>query len=190
MAPMSEAGSREPTRDRELMVRARKGDQAAFAEIVRRNQQSLVNFFFRSGVRTEAEDLAQETFIRVYKYRDRYEPKAKFTTFMFMIARQVRVDWLRKRSRRWRLIESVREDPVIGPGVDANHGRAKGLDASWLLDRLPDAMREVVVLGMYQERPYAEISEILGIPEGTVKSRMYNALRKMRALLEHDANER
>ncbi len=176
--------------DRELMDEVRRGNKSYFSELVKRNQQSLVNFFRRSGVGTDAEDLAQDTFVRVYRYRDRYVPSAKFTTFLYMIARQVRIDWLRRRGRRWGLLERVKDDPSVHWGkVASPHKRAAGLDAAALLDTLPGAMREVVVMSLYQGLPYAEISELLGIPEGTVKSRMYNALRRMRKALEQDENE-
>ncbi len=178
-----------PRSDRELMSEVREGNKSAFSELVTRNQQSLVNFFRRSGVGTDAEDLAQDTFIRIYNYRDRYRPSAKFTTFLYMIARQVRIDWLRRRGRRRELQEQIADDPSAIPSVVISHGRAARLDAGLLLKALPDAMREVVVLNFYQGLRYSEISELLDLPEGTVKSRMFNALRRMREMLERDEHE-
>lgn len=173
--------------DAALMLRVcREDDRDAFAVLVRRHQKMLLNFFARSGVQYDCEDLVQQTFLRIYRYRDRYTAAAKFTTFLFLLARQVWIDELRRRKRRERLAESLAAEPhlefVEPPG--ASTGAAGDMDLERALAALPEGLRQVVDLGVYQERPYAEIAAILGIPEGTVKSRMFNALAKLRAYLE------
>ena len=82
------------------MLLAGAGDRDAFELLVRRHHQPLLNFFLRMGVDRDAEDLVQQTFIRLYNYRQRYRPSAKFTTFLYLLARQVWVDELRRRGRR------------------------------------------------------------------------------------------
>lgn len=155
--------------DEELMAEAGK---------YRRN---LLNFFWRSGVSPfEGEDLVQETYLRLWKYRRRYEPTVKLSTFLFLMARQVRLDALRRDTRRERREKEwssgradVQEAATVGEREDVRRAVA----------RLPESMREVVELGVFQDLPYAEVSEILGIPVGTVKSRMFNAIRKLKEML-------
>jgi len=172
--------------DAALMLRARDDDRDAFAVLVKRHQKMLLNFFARSGVQYDYEDLVQQTFLRLYRYRDRYVVTAKFTTFLFLLARQVWIDELRRRRRRERLAEGLAAEPHpehVAP-VAADSGASGGMDLGPALASLPEGLRQVVELGVYQDLPYAEIAEILKIPVGTVKSRMFNALAKLRAYLE------
>lgn len=172
--------------DATLMARVRDDDRDAFAVLVQRHQKMLLNFFARSGVQYDCEDLVQQTFLRLYRYRDRYVASAKFTTFLFLLARQVWIDELRRRKRQERLIDGLAAEPLpeqIAPEA-ADAGAAGGLDLQSALASLPEGLRQVVELGVYQDLPYAEIAEILSIPVGTVKSRMFNALAKLRLFLE------
>ncbi len=166
------------------MVRARGGDRGAFGALVTRHQKMLLNYFRRAGVPYDAEDLVQQTFLRLYRYRTRYTPRAKVTTFLFLLARQVWIDDLRKRKRAERLADALAREPEPPPGVaDTRPGRG-ALDVAGAVAALPEAMRQVVELGVYQDLPYAEVARILGIPAGTVKSRMFNAIRILREELE------
>jgi len=172
--------------DATLMLRVRDDDCEAFAVLVKRHQKMLLNFFARSGVQYDYEDLVQQTFLRLYRYRDRYVATAKFTTFLFLLARQVWIDELRRRKRHERLVAGLSAEPkpeYIDP-VAADASASGEMDLKRALDVLPEGLRNVVELGVYQDLPYAEVSKILGIPLGTVKSRMFNALAKMRAFLE------
>src|SRR5579871_5547860 len=86
--------------DAVLMLRVKRGDRAAFAELVEKYKQPVMNFIFRSlRDETEAEDLAQNVFLQVYKSRDRYERTAKFSTWLFTIARNLCLNEIRRRSR-------------------------------------------------------------------------------------------
>lgn len=173
--------------DADLMLRVRGQDDAeAFAVLVTRHQKTLLNFFARSGVQYDSEDLVQQTFLRLYRYRQRYVATAKFTTFLFLLARQVWIDELRRRQRRERLIERLVAEPLEKFAAPANpsSGMQGDLDLVRALAALPAGLRQVVELAVYQELPYAEVAEILAIPVGTVKSRMFNALAKLRALLK------
>ena len=165
--------------DFELMRRVRAGDQSAFAALVRRHQAALVNFFRRMGVINDAEDLAQDTFVRLFRYRTRYRPTARLTTFLYRMAAQVHLDHVRKIKRRKEL--QLPADDAPG-GLPAPDGRAEDLAAA--VARLPEPMRQVLVMRVFQGLDNARIAEVLDIPVGTVKSRMFNALRALRALLE------
>lgn len=169
-----------------LMQRVRDDDRDAFAVLVKRHEKMLLNFFARSGVQYDCEDLVQQTFLRLYRYRTRYVATAKVTTFLFLLARQVWIDELRRRKRHERLVAGLAAEPQpTMAGAEAAEATASGeMDLERALEALPEGLRQVVELGVYQDLPYAEIGEILGIPVGTVKSRMFNALAKMRAFLE------
>ena len=185
--------------DAELMARTAKGDERAFAELVVRYQDVLLNFFLRKGVSYyDGQDLAQRTLLRLWRYRNRYAPTAKLTTFLFLLAGQVTIDFFRAEGHRHGLEEElerqVETEATAGtmstageaatacrpadPGDDGSGDRVRRAVAS-----LPPAMRDVVELGVFQDLPYADVAEILGIPEGTVKSRMFNALKKLKELM-------
>jgi RNA polymerase sigma-70 factor, ECF subfamily len=158
-------------------------DRAAFEVLVVRHQKKILNFFCRSGVQYDAEDLVQKTFLRLYRSRGRYRKSAKLTTFLFLMARQVWIDELRRRTRYERLKNEAAlnsEDQSEAP-VASSDAR---MDVTAALAGLSDEMRLVVELGVYQGLAYAEIAQIMEIPVGTVKSRMFNALRRLRAILE------
>ena len=170
----------ENAEDIRLMLEAKNGRQEAFAALVRRHQRALMNFFCRTGVSMEAEDLVQQSFLRLYRYRNRYQPSAKFTTFLYLIARQVRTDALRKRKRGVELAEKVADAaPSDEPPSPAQADVTARTEEA--LGRLPEGMRDVVVLGILQSLGYEEVGRILRIPTGTVKSRMFSALRRLRA---------
>ncbi len=143
-------------------------------------EKNLLNFFWRSGVSYDrGEDLVQETYLRLWNYRQSYQPTAKLSTFLFLMARQVLLDAARVTERRIRREEAwVRERPQT---AEPTAFGAKE-DVRWALAQLPEPQREVVTLAVLQDIPYAQISQKLNIPEGTVKSRMFNALKKLRKI--------
>jgi len=159
--------------DDELMAEARK------------YEQNLLNFFWRQGVsHFEGEDLVQETYLRLWNYRREYAPTAKLSTFLFLLARQVRIDALRRQTRRERREEDWgKEQPSAVPSAVCERE-----DVRWAVSRLSEPLREVVELGVFQELPYAEVAEILGIPVGTVKSRMSNAIRRLKEVFDDEGS--
>ncbi|MFC1453508.1 RNA polymerase sigma factor [Verrucomicrobiota bacterium] len=169
--------------DEALMQAAARGDKESFVHLVHRFQNPLLNFFRRLGVYTDAEDLVQDTFIRLFRYRKRYRPSARFKTFLYLVARQVRIDYLRKADRKRRLSDTLRRQREVEQSAVGSVERRAG-EAADALARLPDRMKEVVVLSIYQGLKYREIGKILRIPEGTVKSRMFNALRRLREIMD------
>ena len=167
--------------DHELMERIRAGDENAFAALIRRHQNSLLNFFRRSGANTESEDLAQEVFLRLYRYRDRYVHNAKFTTFLYTLARHVWADRWRKLQRILRIQERAKQEMMTE--CDGNMGRVRdAMDTQQALEQLPDKLRIVLVMSICQGLRYSEIGDILGIPEGTVKSRVFLALKQLKEI--------
>ncbi len=172
--------------DCELMMRAKAGDDSAFAVLVERYGKILLNFFLRKSVSYEdGQDLAQRTFLRLWRYRGRYSPSAKFTTFLFLLAGQVAVDHFRDEARRKRLADTLAGDAADAEATIAAESPdpGSGDDVRAAVSRLPQGLRDVVELGVFQQLQYADISEILGIPKGTVKSRMFNALRRLKEIL-------
>ncbi len=175
--------------DVEAMASTAQGDLEAFCGIVRRNQNALLNFFRRLGAHHHrAEDLVQETFLRLYQWRLRYRPSARFATFLFTLARHVWVDDLRKQKRTVRTVTEEGRLPAI---ATKGQGSAveRRLDIQAALQRLSEKLRSVVVLNVYHGLNYREIGEVLEIPEGTVKSRMFQALRQLRPHLALDDAE-
>ena len=162
-----------------LMQEVAAGSETAFVELIHRHQNGLVNFFTRMGAYHDAEDLVQETFVRLYKARARYRPTARFKTYLYVLARHVWADGGRKAMRRDRLQASLETDAEIGGGRGAA-GIGTAMDVQAALDRLSPKLREVVVLNVYQGLQYQEIAEVLGIPLGTVKSRLNLAIRELR----------
>ena len=157
----------------------------------RKLEQNLLNFFWRQGVSYgEGEDLVQETYLRLWEYRDRYRPTAKLSTFLFMIARQVWIDALRRRTRRENREESWGRDrpETVGPPTVGPPSPGVKEDVRWAVSRLSEPLREVVELGVFQDLPYAEVAEILSIPVGTVKSRMSNALKKLKEIFDDEGS--
>ncbi len=160
------------------------GSQDAFAELIRRYQNPLLNYFLRMGARHDGDDLVQETFLRVFRYRKKYRPTARFRTFLYVIARHVWADRCRKSIRRDRLLFWLREDAEIRDNAPVTDCSANALDVQAALKRLSPKLKEVLVLNIYQGLRYQEVADILGIPLGTVKSRIHLALAAMRRLFD------
>jgi RNA polymerase sigma factor (sigma-70 family) len=165
--------------DHELMGKVRAGDQDAFAVLIRRHQSPLLNFFRRLGANNESEDLVQDVFLRVYRYRDRYVHNAKFTTFLYTLARHVWSDRWRKLQRILRIEERAKQELPSATGGCAGQVR-DAMDAQHALAQLPEKLRMVLVMSIYQGLRYDEIAAALAIPEGTVKSRVFIALKRLK----------
>lgn len=189
-----------PEDDRELMLRAGSGSREAFEALVDRWEGRLIGFFFRqSRDRDLAEDCAQEVFVRLYRSRDRYTPDSRFATFLFTIARNHWIDVARARKVRPDLqprrgaaaggTDDERSDPMQAlPSSEPAPAERAALDDDLArlhaaLRKLPESLRSVVELGVLQALPYSEVSELLSIPVGTVKSRVHSAVQSLRILL-------
>ena len=164
--------------DVSLMRRAAADDLDAFSALVRKHERQVMNFFARNGVYTDVEDLAQQAFLKLYRARHGYKPSAKFTTFLYLIARQVLIDSVRASKRRAGLHE--RAGMETEPVTEAPATRGESADAEQALACLSPILRETVVLVVMQGLAYAEAAEVLRVPVGTVKSRVNSALAQMR----------
>jgi RNA polymerase sigma-70 factor (ECF subfamily) len=177
----------EPLTDHSLMESARAGDEAAFAELVRRYRNQITNYVFRlTNDYESAVDLAQETFLRVYRAAERYESSHAFSTYIYRIATNLAISELRRRKRQ-RLVsltgffqphgqaeEPAELDPADGrplQDVTLVDGERRAAVAR-AIATLPEKYRVPLVLRDVEERTYEEIARILAMSEGTVKSRI------------------
>ncbi len=185
--------SRSPT-DEELIARFQEGDVYAFEQIVHRYKDRLINFVYNFlGDRIDAEDVVQETFLRVFKKKQLYQSIAKFSTWIYTIAGNLAKTELRRRRRR-RILSLTRmgyEDKDYEvPDVYSSPERMVDSDMKEKeirkeIEALPVKFREVVVLREIQEFSYEEISTILRIPLGTVKSRVNRGRLRLQKRLQH-----
>ena len=171
--------------DDDLMQQVRKGRLAAFAVLVERYQKPLLNFFLRLGVDRDAEDLVQQTFLRIYTARESYRPAARFPTFLFCVARNLWIDWLRRECRREDMLLEYRE--IAATRESSWVSVESYLDVKAALAALPHHLRLVVVLTVYHGLTYREVAEVLDVPIGTVKSRMHAAISRLREFMYADA---
>lgn len=163
-----------------LMLAAAAGSEAAYFTLVRRLERPLLNLFQRLGAQhDEAQDAAQDTFLRLLRAAPRYKPMAPFRAFLFRLARNAWMDFCRSRQRRERHVAApggMETDslcrPELAPSIRAELAEA--------LSNLSDAHRQVLVFSLYGGLSYAEIAEVMCTPEGTVKSRVFHALRQLR----------
>lgn len=168
--------------DAELMREVAGGSEAAFVELVQRHQKPLLNFFARMGVSSDGEDLVQETFVRLFRFRRNYRPSARFTTFLYVLARNVWADRGRRVVRIERLASHLEREMEIAT-QPVRPGASDSVDVDAALARLSPKLREVIVLNIYQGMRYQEVADVLGIPLGTVKSRLNLALAELREII-------
>jgi RNA polymerase sigma-70 factor (ECF subfamily) len=170
--------------DEEWMQRlARRDDNLALQALMDRYRGILVNHFARRGVKEAYEDLAQETFVRIYKARKRYRDQGTFRAWMFRIAQRVWIDHVRKSARRLRKEQALRAEPVLR---SRDPRPMLSEDLQWALEKLKPSHREVVMFSVLEQLTHQEVAAILEIPEGTVKSRLYHALRQLREILNQE----
>ena len=166
------------------MVCVHAGDPQALAALIDRWRAPLYAFVWRR-VGDGADDLFQESWIRVSRARDRFDRSRRFSTWLFQIANNLCRDRWRRLDARRRAFDTFRDETrASGADVAAAPQLPPDGELMRLLDRLPDRLREVLVLRHYHDLAEAEIAEVLGIPRGTVKSRLHAAVRAARALLE------
>lgn len=179
--------------DEELIERFQKGDIRAFEQIVQRYKDQLLNFVFRFlGNQEQAEDILQETFLRVYRNRHAYRRVAKFSTWIYTIAGNLARTELRKRKRRrfFSISDMGVEDKdfevsdeVFNPETYVDTVLHDDV-IQQEINKLSPKFREVIILRDIQELSYEEISKILRIPIGTVKSRVNRARLRLQAQLK------
>lgn len=202
------AGAETPvTRDESdegLMLRYQKGDIRAFEVLLSRHRKPVYNFILRYvGEPAQAEDLLQEVFLRIIKSVEAYERQAKFTTWMYTIARNLCVDASRRlKHRRTSSLDSPMDRDegkdgatlldVVSDGSLAVDRRVIGNELHGKLhaaiEKLPEEQREIFLMREFLDMPFKDIANVVGCPENTVKSRMRYALEKLREDLEEYAD--
>ncbi len=176
--------------DEELIARVKQGDRVAFDELVRRYYRHIYRFLVRfTGRKDLAEDLTQEIFLKVYNSIGKFDESRKFKPWLFAVAANRARDALRSIQRSAKRIgfehegsdnENVSLLDVISSDVESPEtGIEKQEEREYVkqsLDKLPDKLREILILAYYEKMPYKMIAEVLDIPVGTVKSRLHKAV--------------
>lgn len=181
--------------DVELMMLTQQGDREAYNQLVVRYQSPLVNFFYKlNWDKAESEDMAQDVFIKVYLARATYTERSRFSTYLFRVATNYWIDYLRTRGKRkakrlqgggdeqedslMSVLSSSQPTPqeelILGEQMTAMRAA---------IDSLPEEQKLVFVLSETQGMKYQEIADTLDIPLGTVKSRIHAAVLKLRTIL-------
>ena len=180
------------------MLRYRDGDARAFEVLLTRHRKQIYNFVLRLVMdKAHAEDLLQETFLRVVRGRETYERQAKFTTWLYTIARNLCVDASRRQKHRRAdsLDAPINEEEGSATLLDRTADKGVRVDQSVIGHQLGERIqaavatlaaeqREVFLLREVHDLAFKEIAEIVGCPENTVKSRMRYALEKLREALD------
>lgn len=174
-----------PEIDAADVARARTGDMAAFAALVRRHQERVFRFILRMlDTREEAMELTQDVFVKAWQALPDWRPQASFSTWLLQIARNAALDQLRRR----RIVQfSPLEDGMDvadgAPGPEASYAsRQRQVKLERALQQVAAEHREILLLREVEALSYGELAAVLGIAEGTVKSRL---ARARAALLEH-----
>jgi RNA polymerase sigma-70 factor (ECF subfamily) len=184
--------------DIRLMLRVRDDDPVAFAELVELYQHRLVTVMHHLvSNKEEAEDLAQEVFLRVYRTRKKYRPRAKFSTWLFTIANNLALNALRSRQRKPSVPLDVRDSGPLGPRPaeqlvrDRQSQPGERLQQQELaaiiqeaLAELNERQRAAVVLNKFEDMNYAEIAEVMNLTTKAVKSLLSRARENLRATLK------
>jgi len=180
--------------DNQVMWQVRDGEVEKLGVLFERHHQTLFNFFVRlTGSREFSEDLVQEVFLRMLKYRHTFQPENQFRSWMFQIARNARFDALRKRQREARLNGPETAEELISPEPtpDLSTGRQQEIGLlERALARLPAEKREVLLLSRVQNLKYDEVAEILGCDTGAVKVRVHRALKELRDIFHQLTGEK
>jgi len=170
-------------RDQVLIEKCRKGDRRALEELVQTYQRPVYNAAYRMlGNADEAADVAQASFLKVFENLERYNPNYKFFSWIYRIAINESIDRINKGKKQQVLDESQASSEPGPERLADSDDRSRRVQA--VLMGLPEDYRTVVVLRHFSDCSYREISEVLHIPEKTVKSRLYTARQQMKDMLE------
>jgi RNA polymerase sigma-70 factor, ECF subfamily len=210
-ADMAELAQRPPDRtqfsDEQLLTAYREGDKGAFADLVERYQRELFHFLVRFlGDRAAAEDIFQEAFLQVHQSADQFDPERRFRPWLFTIAANKARDLMRSQARR----PTSPLSAAISPGDDESGEFIDLMQATAAMPdepmqrqelqqqvhktvmNMPEHLREILLLSYFHQFPYKQISQILSIPLGTVKSRLHAAVAhfadRWRAVNQHRAH--
>jgi len=168
--------------DEALVSDVARGDETALRELLRRYERPLAHFIFRHTGGRDVEDVYQETWLRVVRHAQRFDPAKRFSTWLFQIALNLCRDWHRRAAADAdSLVDTAAPSPELAQ-------REAALDAAKLLATLPEAQREVVILRYYHDLTEDETAAILDCPKGTVKSRMHHAIARLGQLVRKEVS--
>jgi RNA polymerase sigma-70 factor (ECF subfamily) len=180
--------------DEDLVAAVLAGDRDRFGDLVERYQGRLVNYLYRLLRNLdEAHELAQEVFLKVYQALDRYDPRYRFSTWLFRVAQNAAIDQIRR--RRLKLVPIHRQEEGDEEGRDWDlpgpergpyrhlRNRERGEAIQQAIDGLPWEYRELIVLRHYGELSYEEIAGVKGMPLGTVKNKLFRGRQMLKEKL-------
>lgn len=186
-----------PDPDADLMLRVKRGDMRAFTELVEKYKQPVINIIYRTlRDATEAEDLAQNVFVQVHKSAHRYKVSAKFSTWLFTIARNLCLNEIRRRSRHpAQSLDETFDDDESHPIRQVEDARILSAPENILqselqekissaLARLPENQRTAILLCQQEELSYEEIAEVLGCSLSATKSLIHRAREALKEQLK------
>lgn len=165
--------------DHELIKRFQGGDNQAFNELIRRHLSNTIGFFFNiTSSKMDAEDLAQDVFLKLNKYLKKFKFDSKFSTYLYRVNTNTANTWFKR--NKWKNLLHLDQ-------ADERGERDDTLEKSWTrkelwnaISKLPKKQREVVLLRIGEELPYKNISRITGISIGTAKVNFHHALKKLK----------
>ena len=185
--------------DEQLMAEVRGGDLRKLAVLFERHNRALFNYFVHMNRNPDlSEDLVQDVFFRLLRYRHTYDEKRSFTSWMYQIARNANIDVAKKQRGELPLVSDRDEEDRQGaepvsqmPGAEETLRKRQEVRLlRRALDRLPDDKRELLVLSRFQNLAYEQIANILGCEVGAVKVRVYRATRALGQIYFELAGER
>ena len=177
--------------DVELIAKAISGREDGFEELVRRYQRPITNYVFRMLNDYDASlDVTQEVFIKVYNSLSRYSSEYKFSTWLYRIAHNAAIDYIRRRSPNEQSIETENKDGAYQLQIESPHPTPEQdrersewrTEIEAVVKCLPAVYRELILLRHSQDLSYDEIAEITNLPLGTVKNRLFRAREMMREI--------
>lgn len=186
--------------DPELVARAQQGSEKAYRELLGRYQRPVFSIIYRMiRDREQAEDLAQETFVRVFNHIDRYDPRYKFSSWIFKIATNLTIDHIRRKeldtvsihgSRNAVTADQIEATSITLASDDENpeellEARELGQQIEEAIGRLRPEYRAAILLRHVEGREYQEIADILSLPLGTVKTYIHRGRNELRESLHH-----
>jgi RNA polymerase sigma factor (sigma-70 family) len=174
--------------DKALMLAAKSGNAEQFGVLFDRYHQRLFDFFYRLGSdAASSEDLVQEVFLRMLKYRNTFRVDSEFRAWMYGIARTVRIDRFKGQRVEPPLADSLK-DSSNGPFRHVEEQERAALLQRALL-QLPDDKRELLILARFHELKYEQIGNLLDVEEGTVKVRVHRAMVELREIVKSMSDE-
>jgi RNA polymerase sigma-70 factor (ECF subfamily) len=173
--------------DVELVALARQHDEPAFSELMARHQRPVFRFVWRLlGNSVDAQEIAQDTFVRAWQHLDDFDPRQQFSTWLFALARHAAIDRLRWRQRH--PTEPLAPESLLPSAASVSgevENRELGDEIAAAVQTLPADQRTALILAEYQGLSHAEIGAILRCSVKSVESRLYRARQTLRARLAH-----